>query len=113
MIRCTTRLALLLAAVALFAPPASADLVHQWTFNGNVNDAVGTAHGTLNAGASITNGQLVLDGVDDFFTSANFTDNISAKTLVSWVSLNVPQPFGPSPAAGSVLTVQTPDGGVF
>ena len=62
-------------------------LLHQWTFNGDARDQVGTAHGTLSGGAllegdgriSLNNGQMLSQPIDQ---------NIGAKTLVSWVSLN-------------------------
>ncbi len=42
---------------------ASAALVHQYTFNdGTADDGVGTADGTLMGNASVSGGQLILDG---------------------------------------------------
>jgi hypothetical protein len=53
-------------AAALFPAAAHAVLVHRYTFSGNANDSVGTAHGTVvDAGApthAYLNGQLVLSG---------------------------------------------------
>src|SRR5687767_3770201 len=59
--------ALLIAALASMASPAGAAVVHRYNFNGNVNDSVGTANGTLiDAGvipsATFTAGQLDLTG---------------------------------------------------
>jgi len=60
--------ALTLAALALAMAPRHADaaLAHRYSFSGNVNDSVGTAHGTLiDAGAptaTFTAGQLDLTG---------------------------------------------------
>src|SRR5688572_9959079 len=59
---------LTLAALALAMAPRHADaaLAHRYSFSGNVNDSVGTAHGTLvDAGAptaTFTGGQLDLSG---------------------------------------------------
>jgi hypothetical protein len=49
-------LALLLAA----AGAAPGQIIHRYTFNGNANDSVGTANGTL-VNATTVGGQLVLD----------------------------------------------------
>jgi hypothetical protein len=58
--------ALLLATLAVAPRPAHAVLAHRYSFNGNVNDSVGTAHGTIvDAGvptATFTAGQLDLSG---------------------------------------------------
>jgi len=49
--------------------PGIDNLVHSYTFeNGTANDSVGTAHGTLAGDATISNGSLVLDGVDDWMS---------------------------------------------
>jgi hypothetical protein len=40
--------------------------VHRWSFDGNANDSVGTQHGTLMNGATISGGRVILDGTDDF-----------------------------------------------
>lgn len=89
-----------------------ADLVHQWTFNGTADDLVGSAHGALINGATITGGRLQLDGVNDFMrtatirTASNAPEVITNKTLVAWVSLdNLTQ------RSGSALTLENPIGG--
>ena len=49
--------------------PGTDNLVHSYTFeDGTANDSVGTAHGTLAGDATISNGSLVLDGVDDWMS---------------------------------------------
>ena len=50
------------------APQTQAQLTHRWNFSSNTNDSVGGINGTLNGGASVSGGQLVLDGVDDFMS---------------------------------------------
>jgi hypothetical protein len=58
------RLQLLVSScvVALCASTASAALVHRYSFDGNANDSVGTAHGTVMGNtASYAGGQIVLD----------------------------------------------------
>ena len=58
------RLQLLVSScvVALCASTASAALVHRYSFDGNANDSVGTAHGTVMGNtASYAGGQIVRD----------------------------------------------------
>jgi hypothetical protein len=75
--------ALLIAALASMASPASAAVVHRYNFNGNVNDSVGTANGTLiDAGvlpsATFTAGQLDLSG-----NVGNGSNNITEDAYVN------------------------------
>jgi len=50
-------------AVVLMCGLAQAALVHQYHFeDGTANDSVGTAHGTLKGAATISGGQVLLDG---------------------------------------------------
>jgi hypothetical protein len=81
-------------------------LQHRWSFNdGTANDSVGTAHGTLNGGATIVGGKLSLDGINDYVQTSPINGDISTKTLVAWVSLaNLTQ------QAGGVLTLENPTG---
>lgn len=77
-------------------------LVHRWTFNeGTANDSVGAAHGTLVNGATVSGGQLHLNGINQYMWTAPIRESISAKTLIAWVSLdNLDQ------QSGSALTIQ-------
>ena len=97
-------------------PTLPPDPVHQWTFeDGTADDSVGTTHGTLNNGATIVDGRLELDGINDYMSTAALADatgaaeTIAAKTLVAWVGLdNLTQ------SAGGVLTIENPtDADVF
>ncbi len=57
---------LLLLAIAGMGTMANADLVHRYEFNGNANDSVGSAHGTLSTRAdagTIADGKLTTTGV--------------------------------------------------
>lgn len=80
--------AMAIAAVAgTFATSAAhAALIHQYTFNnGTANDSVGTANGTLEGAATISNGQLNLTGSNTVYVSlpAGAID-ISQYTAVSF-----------------------------
>ncbi len=57
----------LIAALAVAATlPAHSALIHEYVFDGNVDDQVGTANGTLHGDATATGGTLALDGVADW-----------------------------------------------
>ena len=96
----------------LGAPAVVPAPLHKWTFedeNNPTNDSIGSAHGTLNNGAQIVDGKLVLDGVNDFMSTAVLAgpagepETITTKTLVAWVGLdNLAQ------QAGGVLTIENP-----
>lgn len=61
--------------VALYATTASAALVHRYSFDGNANDSVGTAHGVVMGNtASYAGGQIILDNPDNV-GSAAFNNN--------------------------------------
>jgi hypothetical protein len=89
-------------------PPASVgtNLLHLWSFNdGTPRDSIGLADGLLRNGATIDQGRLVLDGINDYLVSAPIRTNVSVRTLVVWVSLdNLTQ------QAGSALTLENPAG---
>ena len=87
-------------------PPPAPALAHLWSFeDGTANDSVGGAHGTLNNGATIVDGRLQLDGINDFMRSAPIGEAIEARTLMAWVSLDNLQQ-----QAGSALTLERFEG---
>ena len=83
-------------------------MVHQWTFDGTLEDQVGSAHGELFNDASLTDdGRLELEAANnDYFETETIDNDIAEKTLIAWVSLNDLD----SPIAGSVLTIQEAEG---
>jgi hypothetical protein len=87
------RLLLGTALATLMASQASATLRHLYTFNdGTANDSAGTAHGTLVNGAATTfDGQVDLDGADDYVDLPGGTIAINTYTnvtLESWFTLD-------------------------
>ena len=72
---------LFLLAVAAFGAVANAGLVHRYEFNGNANDSIGTAHGTLGAGGTIADGKLITDGTA-------YGTNISAGVSLPLTAIN-------------------------
>jgi hypothetical protein len=62
------------AALAIAATlPAHGALIHEYTFDGNVNDQVGLADGTLHGDATAVGGTLTLDGNADW---VSFNQNL-------------------------------------
>lgn len=77
------------AATALLsmASTSHAVLVHEWRFDGNANDSIGGAHGTLVLGATVGSGRVNLDGLDDFVSLPGATiaiNTFSEVTLEQW-----------------------------
>jgi alpha-L-arabinofuranosidase len=85
----TLFLALVSALGITTAPGQTLNLTHRYSFNGNANDLAGTANGTLQGGAIISNNALVLDGVNSYLAlPANIVTNYTAITLEAWVTDN-------------------------
>jgi len=78
------------------------ELVHRYSFNGNANDSVGTANGTLENGATISGGKLVLtpsgsaaaNGQYVSLPLQNYFDGQLAATIEIWAQIdNVNQDY--------------------
>jgi hypothetical protein len=78
------------AMVLAGASGAHAALMHQYTFeDGTANDSVGSAHGTLEGGATIVDGQVQFDGTDDYVNLPGSTIQVntySALTVELWLT---------------------------
>lgn len=93
------------------APTAAPSPVHRWTFNdGTADDSIGGANGALLGGATISGGRLIVDNTlsapnqsgSGQRMNAFLPATLTAKTLVSWVSLaNLTQ------RGGSALSVES------
>ena len=84
-------------AAALFTTidiaPARCALVHQWTFNGNAIDLIGSAHGLLGGNAIIEGDRLALDGLPGTrLLTTPLGTPLSAKTAVPPMSPPLPKP---------------------
>lgn len=72
---------------------ATAPLVHQYGFDGNADDSVGSANGTLTNGASLTTNAKVgsqalrLDGSNDYVGTGTLAEG-NAFTIAGWVYVN-------------------------
>jgi len=62
----------------------NAALIHHYTFDSDASDSTGTADGTLVGGASVSGGQLVLDGVSDYVQFGSFIVPTSGDYSVSF-----------------------------
>ncbi|HYG21750.1 MAG TPA: LamG-like jellyroll fold domain-containing protein [Verrucomicrobiae bacterium] len=76
-------------AITVVNPPAPT-LVHRYSFTSDANDSVGTAHGTLEGGASVAGGELVLPGAGGY---VDLPDNLLTSladnaTFELWVTDN-------------------------
>jgi hypothetical protein len=75
-------------AATCWGPAASAAKRHEYTFNGgNANDSVGTAHGTLQGGATASVGQANLSGTGAYIELPADTiglNNYTSTTLEAW-----------------------------
>ena len=86
--------------------PPLPTMVHQWTFDGTLEDQIGTAHGEVSGGAALEAGRLHLDGIDGQVLTSPIDSTLTEKTLVAWVSLDdLDQPGG-----GSAISVQIGNG---
>ncbi|MCX7872784.1 MAG: hypothetical protein N2487_05815, partial [Verrucomicrobiae bacterium] len=76
------------SSVAVLNVQSVADsLVNRYSFNGTAQDLVGNAHGTLSGGATISGGELVLNGTSAYLDLPNnmFT-NFTSITFETWVT---------------------------
>jgi hypothetical protein len=62
---------IVLLGIAISLPASSATLLHWYTFQGNVNDLVGSENGQLENGATASGGRLILDGINDYVQFAS------------------------------------------
>jgi len=82
--------------------------ISRWTFDVDLRDEIGSAHGEAKGGAHLADGILHLDGKDDYVITARLPKELNAKTLEVWVKLDNLDQRG-----GSAITVQNVDGGQF
>src|SRR5215471_12226243 len=87
----------LTAALCLVAHGAfgqATNMTHRYTFNSDASDSIAGANGTLQGGASITNGALVLDGVSGFLAlPINLVTGCTAITIEARVTDNGSSPW--------------------
>ena len=109
--------------VLLTTWPASAQLVHRYSFTSNANDSVGTAHGAavqlsdangpLGSPVLFQNGEALLDGVGAYIDLPNgLVSTLINVTIEAWVTVNVNAnwarifDFGASTSFGEVSPAQ-------
>ncbi|HOY58894.1 MAG TPA: hypothetical protein PK640_12265 [Verrucomicrobiota bacterium] len=65
-------------------------LTHRYTFETDASDAIGSAHGTLQGGAQVAGGNLVLDGSSDTYVELppGLLKDYDAVTIDAWVQFN-------------------------
>jgi hypothetical protein len=115
-----------LAFLTMPQPTAHADLKHKYTFNGGVNDSVGTAHGQLFGTATTTaTGLLVLPGGAGNYAGLNAAQigiaDYTDLTIESWFTVDTHQTWarlfdfgdrdGPAAGQGYISYVPQQGGG--
>jgi hypothetical protein len=72
---------------------ANADIVHRYSFTNDASDSVGGADGVLFGGASVSGGQLVLNGVDGYcqLPIGNTLGTLHSATFEGWATWMPPQ----------------------
>jgi hypothetical protein len=80
----------------------------RWTFDADASDSVGTLHGTLEGGAAISKGRLILNGKKALVRTVPLPREIGAKTLEVWVA-----PANLEQRGGGVMTLQSREGKTF
>jgi hypothetical protein len=60
----------------------------RWTFDSDAHDLIGPMHGTLEGGATVSNGRLHLDGKGACFRSSPLPRDVREKTLEVWLTLS-------------------------
>ncbi len=65
----------------------TSNLTHRYNFNSSASDLIGSADGTLQGAAILTNGALVLDGTNSYLAlPAGLVTGYTAITLEAWVT---------------------------
>jgi hypothetical protein len=88
--------------------PAGPTPLARWTFEADANDALLGLRGTLEGGARLSRGRLVLDGKEAFLATQPLPAELREKTLEAWVSL-----AGLEQGGGGVVSIQRDGGGAF
>ena len=99
------------AGVKAVAGPVSPEAprpIAAWTFDADGRDSAGILHGTLEGGARVREGRLVLDGRGAFLQTPPLGRDLAEKTLEAWVFLADTAQRG-----GGVVSVETLNGGEF
>jgi hypothetical protein len=75
-------------SVTISVTPLATALIHRYSFTNGVSDSVGGADGSLNGDATVTGGQLVLDGTQGTSMSlpAGILSGLNEVTLEAWAT---------------------------
>ncbi len=82
--------------------------IAEWLFDSDGQDTVGSLHTSLEGEARFEDGALIVNGNGAFARSAPLSQDLSTKTLETWVQLDTLNQRG-----GGVMSVQTRNGAVF
>lgn len=84
---------IVIAIICFLVSPLSADLVHRYSFNADASDSVGSADGTLEGGATVSGGQLLLAGGPDNTAPhvdlpSDILSNYTSATIEAWFTID-------------------------
>lgn len=79
-----------------------------WEFSGDLQDSLGSLHGTARGNATVSDGSLHLDGAGSYVETPRLPHEIREKTLEAWVRLKTYEQGG-----GAAVSLQTTDGSIF
>lgn len=81
--------------------------ISRWSFDGDLQDSIGTCHAQPMNGARVEGDELILNG-EGYAITGPIAQALSAKTLEAWVQLD-----GLDQGGGGVMTIQTRSGEAF
>jgi hypothetical protein len=75
-------------SVVINVSPAGGTLIHRYSFASDASDSVGSANGSLNGDATVSGGQLVLDGTQGSSVSlpAGILSGLNEVTIEAWAT---------------------------
>ncbi|MGH7976466.1 MAG: Ig-like domain-containing protein [Limisphaerales bacterium] len=75
-------------SISITVTPVTATLIHRYSFGTDASDSVGGANGALNGDATVSGGQLVLDGTQGSSVTlpAGIVSGLDEVTIESWVT---------------------------
>ena len=82
--------------------------IAEWLFDKDGRDSVGKLHTTLEGEARLDGGALIVNGNGAYARSVPLSDDLSVKTLETWVQLDTLDQSG-----GAAMSIQTRNGSIF
>jgi hypothetical protein len=105
----------LLTGLLLLVGESSAALVHRWSFDTDGTDSIGSADASLMDGASVSGGQLQLDGSNDYaiLPIDSILSTLGSSTFEAWVTYDLLASWGRIFDFGNGNAASSPGAGYF